>query len=186
MLMVGTVLALSASMWAADPPTTPPQDQPNASPSSNTDQGTPSSEMESGAANMNNTNAGRCYSVTEVIGREVQGQDNEKLGKIEDLAINPKTGKVQYVVLSLNGTTGSEGKLLPVPWMAFKHVSAKSGETVQAAGHCMINVDKNTLAKAPTFQKGQWPDFSDSRWTNAINQFYNPIIAKQSNEGYTR
>lgn len=185
-LAAGTILATSLAVWAADPPAMRSHDRPSASPRTTPNPGTMTSEEESGTVPSNTPRAGHCCRVTELLGREIQSQNNETLGKIEDLAVNPDTGKVQYVVVSFDAAMGMEGKLLPMPWMAFKHVPAKPGETAATAGHCVLNVDKNALAKAPSFQQGQWPDFSDPRWINAIEQFYRPIIAKQSSDTHAR
>lgn len=71
-------------------------------------------------------------------------KSGEDLGKMEDLLINPQTGKIQYVVLGRGGVLGMGEKLVPVPWQAV-NVSSEKEFT--------INVDKKKLKSAPTVDK---------------------------------
>ncbi|MEN6449561.1 MAG: PRC-barrel domain-containing protein [Thermoguttaceae bacterium] len=123
---------------------------------------------------------------SDVMGLVVRDQNNEKLGKIDNLAIDQNTGRIRYVVVSFGSTLGFGGKLLPVPWQAVKTVSvAKAGEEGTTESHCVLNISKEELAKAPGFQQGQWPDFSNQKWVTAIDQFYRPYVAKRPGT-YTR
>jgi sporulation protein YlmC with PRC-barrel domain len=174
LLAVGMVLALSPVLQA-DPPTVPRHEQPSGtSPQTSNDPGT----MKTGR-----TGCQKLCQITDVIGMDIVGPSQEKLGKIENLAIDHNSGKVRYVVVSLNETVAEGGKLLPVPWNALKFVATtKAGEASHATKHCLLNLDKDSLAKAPSFQQGQRPDFSDQRWVTSIERFYQPYVAKRSGE----
>ena len=50
-----------------------------------------------------------------VIGSKVFNQQNEDLGKIEDLVIDAETGRVAYAVLSFGGFLGMGDKYLRHP-----------------------------------------------------------------------
>jgi sporulation protein YlmC with PRC-barrel domain len=122
-----------------------------------------------------------------LIGMEVRNDSQEKLGKIEDLAIDQNTGRVRYAVLSFGGVMGIGGKLLPMPWIALKTVSkAATTEGATTEMFCVLNVDKDALQKAPSFDKGQWPDFNNEKWVVTINDFYRPYIARQHGGATTR
>ena len=110
----------------------------------------------------------------------VQGQDQERLGKIENLAIDQDTGKIRYAVVSFGGTLGFGGKLVPVPWHALTFVStARPGEAAATVAYYVLSANKDALAKAPSFERGQWPDFSDQKWQGTIDQFFRPYMAKK-------
>ncbi|MEN6459378.1 MAG: PRC-barrel domain-containing protein [Thermoguttaceae bacterium] len=171
LLAVGLALVLSVVLQAADP-----QQQPGMS-----EQSQQQSETEQGM-----TQQQKIVRSSDLIGMNVHSQDQEKLGKIENLAIDQNTGRVHYVVVSFGTTLGFGGKLVPVPWRALKTISMAKGEQAVTESYCTLNVDKNTLAKAPSFEQGQWPDFSNQKWAISINEFYRPYLAKQPSEDYKR
>jgi sporulation protein YlmC with PRC-barrel domain len=196
------VLAPSATMLAAGQPGKSSPEQPSSSPAV-MDSDTMKSVAEPSAAK--HALAGRVWRITDLIGMEVQGQGRDKLGKIENLAIDQETGKIRYVIVSFETTMGFGGKLMPAPWQAFKFVSATTaGETVPMGGvslsgqmslpspttgtapYCILNADKDALAKAPGFDRGRWPDFNDRKWITAIEQFYRSYVAKQTEGSITR
>ena len=51
-----------------------------------------------------------------VNGTDVVNQAGEKLGKIEDVAIDKVSGDVAYAILSFGGVLGIGAKYYPVPW----------------------------------------------------------------------
>ncbi|MCE5266572.1 MAG: PRC-barrel domain-containing protein [Planctomycetaceae bacterium] len=166
LLAVGLGLAVSVALQAAD-------DQPGMA-NQQEQQGTEATGSKVLRAN-------------DLIGLEVMGENNEKLGKIDNLAVDEQTGQVKYVVISFGTTMGFGGKLLPIPWQAMRLVSMpKAGEQVTSETHCLVSINKDILQKAPGFQQGQWPNFTDQRWVKVINEFYRPYIAKRPSGTYTR
>jgi len=57
-------------------------------------------------------------SARELIGAKVQDLTHADLGTIDDLAIDPHTGRVSYGILRFGGLLGVGEKLFPVPWSA--------------------------------------------------------------------
>lgn len=167
-LAAGLMLALPMALFAVD------QQQPGMP---QTDQ--PQLGTESQKANF--------LKVTDVIGMAVHGQNREKLGKIDNLVIDPNTGRVLYVVVAFN-TEELSGKCLPMPWMALKCGSETKEyqREEKMAHHVILDINPDELAKAPSFQKGQWPDFNNTQWAAAIERFYRPILAKRAGETYNR
>src|SRR6478672_6593207 len=81
-------------------------------------------------------------------GMEVRNKQNEKIGKISDLVIDLKNGRVAYAVLSSGGTLGG-GKNVAVPIQALTVEKGKKD--------LLLNVDKQELKEAPGFAKNDWP-----------------------------
>lgn len=54
----------------------------------------------------------------ELIGAKVQDLTHADLGAIDDLAIEPSTGRITYAILRFGGLLGVGEKLFPVPWSA--------------------------------------------------------------------
>jgi sporulation protein YlmC with PRC-barrel domain len=100
-----------------------------------------------------------------VINEKVKSNDNENLGKIEEIMIEKSSGEVQYVVLSFGGILGMGEKLFALPWNSI-HYSPEE--------KCFIlNVAKKTLENNPTgFDKNNWPDMADPLWIQSIKSWY--------------
>ena len=84
-----------------------------------------------------------------VKGDKVINMAGEHLGKIEDLMIDLKYGRIVYAVLSFGGFLGIGNKLFVIPWKA---LSVRPHEHAFA-----LNVSKEVLEKAQGFDKDKWP-----------------------------
>ena len=63
-----------------------------------------------------NPKAGPCVVLaSDLIGMKVVSAENENLGKIEDLVVQPG-GEIAYGVLSFGGVMGLGDKLFAIPW----------------------------------------------------------------------
>ena len=99
-----------------------------------------------------------------VIGSNVINQNNEDLGKTEDIVIDADAGRIAYAVLSFGGFLGMGDKYFAIPWEALRFdLSGK---------HALLNVDKKLLEKAPGFSKDSWPNMADATWGNQIFVYY--------------
>ena len=99
-----------------------------------------------------------------VIGSKVINQQNEDLGKIEDIVIDDDAGRIAYAVLSFGGFLGMGDKYFAIPWEALRfNLSDK---------HALLNVDKKLLENAPGFGKDSWPNMADATWGNQIFSHY--------------
>ena len=56
-----------------------------------------------------------------VNGTDVYNKAGERLGKIEDVAIEKVSGEVAYAILSFGGVLGIGAKFHPVPWKLLKY-----------------------------------------------------------------
>ena len=90
----------------------------------------------------------------DLMGLRVYSPNNEDLGKVEDLVIDPSKGKISYAVLSFGGFLGMGDKYFAVPWDDLKLQS--KGLTyggTQKEDHYLLDVDKEALKNAPGFDK---------------------------------
>lgn len=101
---------------------------------------------------------------SEVIDVNVYNMSDEKLGKIEEIILDKKTGQTHYAVLSFGGFLGMGEKLFAVPWTALDYQSSKDG--------FVLDVSKEKLKEAPGFDKEHWPDIQDAKWGEGIFKFY--------------
>jgi sporulation protein YlmC with PRC-barrel domain len=106
----------------------------------------------------------RTLSGTSVIGDSVVNSAGESLGKIKDLMIDIESGRIAYAVLSFGGVLGLGDKLFAVPWSSMV-LDAPNKQFV-------MSVAKDTLERAPGFDKDHWPDFGSAEFGKQIYGHY--------------
>ena len=112
-------------------------------------------------------------SASKIIGEAVVNRQNENLGKIHELVIDAKEGRVAYAVLSFGGFMGMGNKLFAMPWSAFEFAKPEERAFGYDEYKLMLNVDKKILEKAPGFDEdAKWPDFADRTWGSSIHKYY--------------
>ncbi len=104
----------------------------------------------------------RIWKATDLIGRTVKNPENQDLGKVEDLAIDPDRGRIAYAVLSFGGFLGVGDKFFAIPWSSFE----------PRTDVLVLNVAKDKLKTAQGFDKSHWPDMADMRWATATHAFF--------------
>lgn len=110
------------------------------------------------------TTVPEALSATTLIGDGVVNPQGEDLGKVEEIMLDIRSGRVAYVVLSFGGFLGLGDKLFAIPWDAL---------SLDLNRHVFVlNVDKETLQKAPGFDKDNWPQTGDTGWLTSIYEYY--------------
>jgi sporulation protein YlmC with PRC-barrel domain len=131
--------------------------------------------------------SGNAIRARDLTGVAVYNRDNERLGKIEDLVLDPKTGNIRYAVLSFGGILGMGEKMFAVPWQDLTMVT--KGETskgTEKVDYYTLDIRKDALKNAPGFDKSAWPDFADQKFIADINQFYGTQREARTTRGSTR
>jgi sporulation protein YlmC with PRC-barrel domain len=105
------------------------------------------------------------YRASKLIGANVENSQGEKLGDINDIVIDPETGRMRYAVLAFGGFLGLGEKYFAVPWAA---LTSKAGEK----GDFILNIDKEKLKNAPGFDKNNWPNMADRSWAEQLYAYY--------------
>src|SRR5437016_2709393 len=60
------------------------------------------------------------FKASEIVGKEVRNNTDQKLGRIDELAVDSTTGEIAYAVLSFGGFMGMGDKLFAIPWDALQ------------------------------------------------------------------
>lgn len=110
------------------------------------------------------TDEKRILRSSEAVGMKVKTPDGEALGKINEIVLDPDTGRVAYAVLSSGGFFGIGDDLHAIPWIALE-CSAKRE-------HFVLDVEKEKLKNAPGFDEDDWPNMADRRWGREVHTFY--------------
>jgi len=101
---------------------------------------------------------------TTLLNARVRSSAGENLGKIEDLAIDPATGNLEYAILSFGGVVGMGKKLVPVPWTSLGISTSRD--------YVLFDADKESLLNAPSFAPDAWADLSDPGWRRRVSDYY--------------
>ena len=101
---------------------------------------------------------------TSIIGTRVVNAKTESLGEIKEIVIDPKTGRVAYVVVAFGGFLTLGEKLFAIPFSAFDY-NLTNNEYV-------LQVPKERLERAPGFDSTHWPAMSDEKWNRDVYTFY--------------
>ena len=101
-----------------------------------------------------------------VEGTAVYNRQGDKLGSISNFMVGKMSGKVEYANLSFGGLFGVGSTLHPLPWAVLDYVPEKGGY--------VIDLDKETLEKAPKYERGTAPAF-DENYTRGVNDYYAPF-----------
>lgn len=97
-------------------------------------------------------------------GNTVFNSDDNDVGKVKEIMLDTRTGRIAYVVLSSGGFLGMGGKLLAIPWHAL---------TLDAQNNCFrLSMSSERIKNAPGFDKDNWPSMTDHAWAGSVHEFY--------------
>jgi sporulation protein YlmC with PRC-barrel domain len=107
--------------------------------------------------------SGYVISSDKVEGTNVYNGSGDKLGSIDDLMIDKRTGHIRYAVLEFGGFLGMGTDRYPIPWAVLRYDTEKDGY--------VIPLDKGTLEKAPRYQREAVPVY-DNDYGSRIDRYY--------------
>jgi hypothetical protein len=108
-----------------------------------------------------------------IVGSAVKSPQGEYLGRIEEAAINPKTGRMEFAMLQIYYPTNTS-RITPVPWKVLNYFSDQSqtGGMPGAVQTFILNMTRAQLERAPTLDRMRWPDLMESYWAERIYAYY--------------
>lgn len=98
-----------------------------------------------------------------VEGTAVYNRGGERLGTIENLMVDKRSGQVEYAVMSFGGFLGVGHDHYPLPWKMLDYDPAQGGYVIELA--------KEKLENAPRYDKGTEPAY-DERYGRSIYDYY--------------
>lgn len=108
-------------------------------------------------------------SALSLIGEPVCDFRGEKLGRVDDVFVDPVSGRLAFAILASGGFGRAERELRAVPWEAIR--VGKSGKAGEEAA-LVLETGSESLIGAPAFARGETPDFSDPAFIAEIRRRY--------------
>jgi len=107
--------------------------------------------------------AGSAIAASKVKGTKVYNLQGDKLGSIDDLVIDKRSGQVRYAALEFGGFLGLGTDLYPVPWSTLRYDVDQDGY--------VVNIDKAQLEGAPRHSESTWPAYDDE-YGRKVYEYY--------------
>jgi sporulation protein YlmC with PRC-barrel domain len=98
-----------------------------------------------------------------VEGSNVYNESGDKLGSIDDLMIDKRSGQVRYAVLEFGGFLGIGTDRYPLPWNVLKYDTSRDGYVVP--------LDKSRLENAPRYAQDERPEY-DPEYGRRVSDYY--------------
>lgn len=110
------------------------------------------------------------FKATDLKDKNVESTTGDKIGEIKDFVLDPNSGRVALVVLSVGGFLGMGEHHVAVPFEAL-HVT--KGDTA-GKEKFTLSTTKERLTSAPEFKTGQehWTEMSDPAYVNRVYDYY--------------
>ena len=104
-----------------------------------------------------------------VEGTAVYGADHNKIGSIERVMIDKKSGRVSYAVLSFGGFLVIGDDHYPLPWQSLKYDTRLGGYRT--------GVTEDQLRGAPKYRGDSDWNWNDTAGNRAVNDYYGvPVV----------
>lgn len=104
--------------------------------------------------------------VDNITGTEVRNAEDEQLGTIDDVILDPESGGVRYVVLSVGGVLGIGSDYVAVPWKALK--------ATPGLNTFVLNVSEQVIEEAPQVDPDRFADpQTAAQKRDRVDQYWN-------------
>jgi len=109
--------------------------------------------------------SGTLISADKVIGTAVYDAGGERLGTIDSVMLNKRSGRVAYAVMSFGGFLGIGERYHPLPWDVLTYDQAKGGYNIRHTA--------DDLRKAPNYSRSEVDRFDGgSANSRAVDDYY--------------
>ncbi len=117
----------------------------------------------------------RAHRASKIIGMDVVNRQGDKIGDIEDIVLDKK-GTIAYAVVSTGGFLGIGDRLHAVPWQSIQTNTGKD--------NFILDIDRERLRSAPGFDKNNWPNLADDKWSTENSRYFpRPHSSSSSSTG---
>jgi sporulation protein YlmC with PRC-barrel domain len=108
------------------------------------------------------------YRGSKIIGAKVRDPQDRKLGEVKDIVLDSGRGEVAYVVVSFGGALNAGNRYHAIPWKAM--------QPSDDGTYYVLHADKETVSKAPAFDRRKWPNMADQKWSSEVDRYWNSMV----------
>jgi PRC-barrel domain len=99
-----------------------------------------------------------------VQGTDVFNAGADRVGSIQDLMIDKRSGQVAYAIMSFGGFLGIGNSYHPLPWSLLRYDTNLGGY--------VVDIKESDLEDAPSYPAGAEPAWGDPDYERKLNEFY--------------
>ena len=114
--------------------------------------------------------SGTLISADKVVGTAVYDAAGERLGTIDSVMLNKRSGEVAYAVMSFGGFLGIGERFHPLPWDVLTYDQGKGGYNIQHSA--------DDLRKAPNYGREEVSNFDYDQRGGEIDDYYGVNVAR--------
>lgn len=118
----------------------------------------------SGTGGVATNETGALIAASKVEGTNVYNRQGESLGSVYDVMLDKRSGKVAYAVMSFGGFLGMGESYHPLPWSILEYDESQGGY--------IVDLNKDDLEGAPSYDDGTNPDWSNPEYSRGIDDYY--------------
>lgn len=115
----------------------------------------PSGEIETGVD---------AIEASRVNGTKVYNTDGDSLGRIHDVVLGKRDGRVKYAIMSFGGFLGIGEEYHPLPWNVLKYDERQGGY--------VVGLTREQLEGAPRYAETNRPSWGDEAYGRRVNDYY--------------
>jgi sporulation protein YlmC with PRC-barrel domain len=101
---------------------------------------------------------------SKVTGTDVYNKDAENIGKIHDVMVDKRSGRVAYAVMSFGGFLGLGENYHPIPWSLLTYSPALDGY--------VVNLTRRQLEGSPSYPQGADPDWNNESYGSDLGGYW--------------
>jgi sporulation protein YlmC with PRC-barrel domain len=124
----------------------------------------------------------RLFRLNKLLGSKIDTTGGDDAGKIKEIVLDPRAGRVSYFVLSSGGFLGVKDKVYAIPWEAVKLSRDKD------KAKFVLSIPKEKFDKAPEYKEEDMTRMCDPVWVREVYVYYGfrPYWAGPSEAGYEK
>jgi hypothetical protein len=103
-------------------------------------------------------------SATKVAGTPVYNRHGERLGTVEEVMLDKRSGQVAYAVMGFGGFLGIGERYHPLPWPMLRY-------DVEVGGY-LVDIGREQLEAAPSYAATEEVDWADRNWGKQVSDYY--------------
>ncbi len=96
------------------------------------------------------------HRVSELRGRTIRTADGATLGQINEVVLDPESGRILYAVTTRDGTS------VPIPWSALR---VDNNDFV-------LTITADRWKAAPVIETERWTNLAEPQWTQQVYRYY--------------